>query len=181
MSYCCVNSAQLSGLVFLCAVRLLIWVLFNKGNTQGELKQPLLFFFLCACCYPTFSKIDACYFCVSLLCSCFSAPLTVLRDFGCSVKSAAALVARPSRAVIQTSRLLEYKSCPEFALVGNSSRGSSDYLFIWVLSGHDFLLSAGDSGKTRYRLLISAVVWCAHWGLHNWLNRIKFSCLWFQF
>lgn len=29
---------------FLCAVRLLIWIPFNKGNTHGELKQPLLLF-----------------------------------------------------------------------------------------------------------------------------------------
>lgn len=57
-------------------------------------------------------------------------PLGVLRDFSCSVKSAAALMARLSRAVIQTYKQLEYKFCPEFALAGSSSRGHKD-LFIY--------------------------------------------------
>lgn len=57
-------------------------------------------------------------------------PLGVLRDFSCSVKSAAALMAGPSRAVIQTYKQLEYKFCQEFALAGSSSRGHKD-LFIY--------------------------------------------------
>lgn len=58
-------------------------------------------------------------------------PLGVLRDFSCSVKSAAALMAGPSRAVIQTYKQLEYKFCQEFALAGSSSRGHKD-LFIYL-------------------------------------------------
>lgn len=143
----------------------------QRWHTGWTWKTPLLHF-LCACCDPTFSKIDACYFCCLPRCapSYFQplyVPLGVLRDFCCSVKSAAALMARPSRAVIQTSKLLEYKSRPEFALAGRSSRGHRDYLFIWNLSGQGGLLSAGDSGTTRHRHLICAVACHAHWGLHK--------------
>lgn len=50
--------------------------------------------------------------------------------FSRSVKSAAALMAQPSRAVIQTPKLLQYKSHPGFTLAGDSSRARQDYLFI---------------------------------------------------
>lgn len=80
----------------------------------------------------------------------------VLRDFSCSVKSAAAPMARPSRAVIQTFMLLGLKSCPEFVLAGSSSRSHRDYLFICDHSEHGSLLSAGDPTTTA--LLICASV-----------------------
>lgn len=95
----------------------------------------------------------------------FSAPLGVLWDFSCSVKSAAALMARPSRAVIQTSELLGYKPCPEFVLAGSSSRSHGDYLFISNLSEHGGMLSAGDPGTTRSRHLICAAAWHAQVGV----------------
>lgn len=60
-----------------------------------------------------------------------------------AVKSAA-LMPRPSRAVIQTSKLLEYNSCPEFALAGSSTAYRRDYLFISLRTGHDSVQSAGD-------------------------------------
>lgn len=148
MSCRCVDSAQLNGLVSCAFIPDEAPHLgsFDKEDTQGELKKnPSLSCPLC-CCYPTFFK-NRCllHLCLPPLCSWyFQPPLWVLWDFYCSVKSAAALMARPSRAVIQTSKLLGHKSCPEFALAGSSSRGRRDYLFIWNLSGHGCLLSAGD-------------------------------------
>lgn len=79
-----------------------------------------------------------------------------LRDFSCSVKSVAAPMARPSRAVIQTFMLLGLKSCPEFVLAGRSSRSHRDYLFIFEHSEHGGLLSDGDPTATA--LLICASV-----------------------
>lgn len=118
----------------------------------------------------------------------FSAPLGVLWDFSCSVKSAAALMARPSRAVIQTSELLGYKPCPEFVLAGSSSRSHGDYLFISNLSEHGGMLSAGDPGTTRSRHLICAAAWHAQVGVKckiyvkQWksANRNFIVCKWDQ-
>lgn len=78
----------------------------------------------------TFKNRHLLFLCLPPVFLVFSAPLGVLRDFCCSVKAAAALMAHPSRAVIQTYRLLEYKSCPAFALAGSSSRRHTVYLFI---------------------------------------------------
>lgn len=88
--------------------------------------------------------------------ACAPTSLVVLWDFSCSVKSAAAPMARPSTAVIQTFMLLGLKSCPEFVLAGSSSRSHRDYLFICHRSEHGGLLSAGDPTTTT--LLIWASV-----------------------
>lgn len=176
MSCCSVNYAQLSGLVSSMLsdqTRLLIWAPLTKTTDRVNLKKTLFLFILLAlcCCYPTILKIAPLLFlCLPRCAPGIFFPLGVERDLCCSVKSAAALMARPSRAVIQTSKLLEYKSCPEFALAGSSSRGHRDYLFISNLSGHGSLLSAGDSGMTRYRHLICAVAWRARGGSHECLN-----------
>lgn len=92
------------------------------------------------------TKIDACDVGVRP-----TSLFVVLRDFSCSVKSAAAPMARPTRAVIQTFMLLGLKSCPEFVLAGSSSRSHRDYLFICHHSEHGSLLSAGD--PTNYGTL----------------------------
>ena len=144
-------------------MRLLIWAPLTKKTHRVNLKKPSLSCLLC-CCYPTFFK-NRCLLHLYLppLCSWyFQPPLWVLWDFYCSVKSAAALMARPSRAVIQTSKLLGHKSCPEFALAGSSSRGRGrDYLFIWNLSGHGCLLSSGDYKIQTFNLCGT------HWGWHE--------------
>lgn len=148
MSCHCVDSAQLNGLVSFGFIPDEAPHLgsFDKEDTQGELKKTPLFLVLCAVVTQPLFK-NRCLLCMCLPPPCswyFQHPLWVLWDFYCSVKSAAALMPRPSRAVIQTSKLLGHKSCPEFALAGSSSRGRRDYLFIWNLSGHGCLLSAGD-------------------------------------
>lgn len=84
--------------------------------------------------------------------------LAVLWDFSCSVKSAAAPMARPSTAVIQTFMLLGLKSCPEFVLAGSSSRSHRDYLFICQRSQHGGRLSAGDPTTTTTHLICASVL-----------------------
>lgn len=83
--------------------------------------------------------------------------LVVLWDFSCSVKSAAAPMARPSTAVIQTFMLLGLKSCPEFVLAGSSTRSHRDYLFICHRSEHGGLLSAGDPTTATHLIWASVL------------------------
>lgn len=71
MSCRCVDSAQLNGLVSCAFIPDEAPHLgsFDKEDTQGELKKTPLFLVLCAVVTQPFSKIDACYICVSLRCA----------------------------------------------------------------------------------------------------------------
>lgn len=135
ISHCCVSFAQPYGSVRSIPSQFLICAPLTKTTHRVNLKDLISFFlFLYAVVPQHFLKIDTCYFCVSpAVRLVFSAPLGVLRDFCCSLKAAASPMARPSRAIIQTYRLREYKSCLEFALAGSSSRSHRDYFVLYLI------------------------------------------------